>query len=305
MRAAAIVLLVCAQAPKLATAAPKQPAAVPKLAALVPADDARRVIAVGPAGEVYEPDGHGAWVRHHAFGVAVAIGGAARGAAGVVAAGGGAVFRLADNGWTAIRLAQHGTAVVSTGRRAVAAIGREVFELDRGAEPTRLAQAAAPVTAIAASSSGVVIETARGLFTLDKGKWKPIANVAGHPRLVSDRWAVVDGGAFDLRAGKLQSWPSGFQPATAAAMPDGGLAAVATVTAGLELVTVHDKRVERQPIPLAGAGVPVAMVVDAAGQPVIALADGRLVVRGHDGWSTVEVSDAVQAHPAGSPPATQ
>src|SRR5439155_23343141 len=53
-----------------------------RLAALAPADDARKAIAVGAGGEVYEPDGKGAWVHRRAISTAdrlTAVGRAAPG----------------------------------------------------------------------------------------------------------------------------------------------------------------------------------------------------------------------------------
>lgn len=282
--------------------------ASPKLAALAPgsSDDARAVIAIGPGGEVYEPDGHGAWARHRAIGVSITIVSAARGGAGVIASGGGAVFRLADNGWSAIRLAQHGVAVASAGRRAVAAIGREVFELDRGAAPTRLGQASGNVVAIAAGPGSVVLATDREVFRLDHGKLEPLAGVPGGTavRLVSDHWALVDGAAFDLRADKPRAWPSGFTATVAAGGADGALVAVGPGPKGLELVVIHGTTVDRQPIGPRDAAVPVGVVVDASGRAVVALDDGRLLVRDRDAWSTVAVVDELPAHAPGSPPAT-
>ena len=41
----------------------------PTLVAIAPARDARQAIAIGPAGQIYEPDGKGAWIRTKAGGV--------------------------------------------------------------------------------------------------------------------------------------------------------------------------------------------------------------------------------------------
>src|SRR5688572_16387552 len=86
----------------------------PTLVALAPppGDDARKALAIGPSGEVYEPDGKGAWVRRQRITTAdrLTTVGRAGGGGPVVASGDGVVYRLAANGWTALRLAQKGKA---------------------------------------------------------------------------------------------------------------------------------------------------------------------------------------------------
>src|SRR5262249_6562535 len=138
-----------------------EPPAAPRLAALVPADDARRAVAIGRDGEVYEPDGNGAWVRRQRCATATPVVAAARARGAFAAIGDGVISRLAANGWSAIRLVQHGKAILSSGPRALAAVGRQVFALDpmaRG-EPTRLAQAPAVIVAIGTGTSAATVAT--------------------------------------------------------------------------------------------------------------------------------------------------
>ena len=86
--------------------------AAPPIVALAPApgDDARKVIAIGPTGQVYEPDKTGGWVRDQAITISDRVTAVGRPGASVVALGDGVIFRLAPNGWTAIRIVQKGKA---------------------------------------------------------------------------------------------------------------------------------------------------------------------------------------------------
>ncbi|MEJ7600967.1 MAG: hypothetical protein WKG01_23880, partial [Kofleriaceae bacterium] len=216
-----------------------QPA--PKLAALAPpaGDDARKAIAIGPTGQVYEPDGKGAWVRMQPIMTADTLAVAGRAAGDVVAGGDGVVYRLAPNGWTALRLAQKGKAVLAGGPTAIAAIGRQLYALDKraGGEVAKLFLAPSPVLALGAGKQ-VVIAIDRGVFRVANGKLAPIA---GAPRrvdqLVGDAWALLGHGAHELVTRKLTRWPAGLSVAVAAVGPTGSLVAVATSRGKLELVT--------------------------------------------------------------------
>ncbi len=296
---AALAAVMCA-AP--AMAGPRAPA----LVALAPADDARKAIALGPRGEVYAPDGRGDWIRSQAISTAdpLALAGLAGGA--VVALGDGVVYRLADNGWSAIRLVQKGKAVMSGGRRAVAAVGRQLFALDRttGGEPAKLALAPDPVLAIGSGTKGVVIVTARGLLRLDGAAFKRIERPRRVERLISDRWALTDRGAIDLRSGTTTSWPAGLSVEVAAPAPDDGLVAVGVTRAGLELVTIAKAKVVREPIAGTAGAKPAGVVLDKGGRATVALADGRLLHRDRGSWSTSTIRDALPAERPGAAPAT-
>lgn len=286
-------------------------AAAPTLVALVPADDVRASLAIADSGAVYAGDGAGGWIRVPGTALGRTAATAARGAAGPVVGGDGAVFRFVDaaTGWTAIRLAQKGKPLLATGPRAVAAIGRDVFELDRGAEPTRLTQLDGPILALAAGPTGVLARTARGLVRLAAAPSRPgkptaLAGVPASAILVGDRWAIEAGRrVLDVVAHRSIALAADLAAVTEA---DADLLAVVTGAAGLELVTVSAARgtVARAPIALGGAAVPVAIVADRRGGVAIALRDGRVAVRARDHWTVAEVRDPpASAHP-GSPPAT-
>ncbi|MBA3463887.1 MAG: hypothetical protein H0T46_28275 [Deltaproteobacteria bacterium] len=280
----------------------------PALVALAPgeADDARKAIALGPDGQVYAPVSSGEWVRSQPITTADTLVIAGRAGQSVVAFGDGVVYRLADNGWSAIRLVQKGKAVMSGGRRAVAAVGRQVFALDRsaGGEPAKLAVAPALVLAIGSGEAGVVIQTAGGLLRLEGAAFKPLARAPRRiTRLVSERWVLIDRGAVDLKTNATTSWPAGLTIQVAEAGTGVALVAVGSTRTGLELVTLAGTKLTREPIAETAGAKAVGVVVDKAGRATVALADGRLARRERDVWTITSVREALPAPKAGSPPA--
>ena len=316
MRRAVVVLVaagVASRAPAVADRAPavadraRAPAAAPsRIAALAPADDARKAVVIGIGGEVYEPDGKGAWVHKLPCSTADPLVAAGRAGGAIVALGDGVIYRLAGNGWSAIRLVQHGKAVLGAGMRSLAAVGRQLFALDqltRG-EPTRLALAPANIVAIGAGARAIVIATEAGVFRLEAAGAATLValqTVGHHVRIVSDRWALDDRGAVDLTTAKLTGWPSGLAIGVAAAGPGEALVAIGAGRAGLELVTLRAGKLARDPLGITGTAVGV--VVDRAGRAVVALSDGRVAVRDRAGWTTTEVTDAAPAERPGAAPA--
>ncbi|HEY5936566.1 MAG TPA: hypothetical protein VIU61_18080 [Kofleriaceae bacterium] len=307
MRRALLVGLVLAAAPAQADA--------PELVALAPpaGDDARKAIAIGPSGEVYEPDGKGAWTRRNRITTADRLTIAGRAGAGgpVIASGDGVLYRLAANGWTALRLAQKGKATLSGGLSAIAAVGRQLYAIDQlaGGKAAKLALAPATVLAIGAGKKPA-IATERGLYRFDGKKLAPIL---GAPKrvdaLVGERWAVLDHGVHELATRKLVRWPAGLKIALTGVAPDGSVAAVATSHGKLELVALRAGKVEREPIELPAvpgaksAPRPVGFAIDKSGRAVIALRDGRLAIRERGVWRVATISEALPSEHPGSPPA--
>lgn len=332
MRLVAALLVVIAGAAPARAERRAPPPAHPLVALAPPApgtDDPRRAVPIGPHGEVYAPDAKGAWVRTLPATTADVLSAAGRAGPAVVAVGEGVVYRLADNGWSAVRLTQRGGAVMAPGPRAVAAVGKQLFALDRlvGGEPAKLAQAASPVLAIGAGKA-IVMATERGLVRVDGAKLTPVAHAPRRVnRLVSDQWALVDRGAVDLRTGTTTPWPAGVTVQVAAVGPGDGLVAVGASRAGLELVVITGKpaAVTREPIAITPGGTAVGVAMDRAGHAVVALRDGRLAVReppprggAHGGrlpkghtpaptppptWTTVDVTEELPAARPGVPPA--
>lgn len=252
--ALAAILGLALLVPARAFANPRDvPAPVLADLAMPAGDDARKAIAIGPRGEVYEPDGKGAWVRDRAITVADAVAIVGR-ANGVVALAGGAVYRLADNGWSAMRLVQKGKAVMSGGARSVAAVGRQLFALDKlvGGEVAKLAMAPQPVQMIGAGAKALTIQTERGLLRAEGpgAAWKTIARAPRRvERLLDDRWALTDRGPVDLKTGNVTPWPAGFRVGAVTPGATGTLVIVGTAQRGaIEVVVIDGVKVNRETI---------------------------------------------------------
>jgi hypothetical protein len=276
----------------------------PVLAALAPASDARKAIAIGPAGEVYEPDGKGEWVRRKAGGTAeelvtaVATGGTA-----IAVAKDGTPFKLKDSGWSAIRLGPKARPIVGAGSRVLAAVGKSVFALDRGT-PVQLADAPLPVVSLAASAAGAVITTTKGLHRLEGGGWKPVKKAPKSVKsLASDRWAIVDKGALDLKTMKTVAWPSGARIAETTTVGD-SLVAVGARGKQLELYTVTRGKLAREDIPLDRGDSVIGVAADREGRVVVAAKDGSIAVRVKGAWTTTAVRVELGPPKPGPAPAT-
>jgi hypothetical protein len=282
--ALAIAIVLAAAAPAAA-----EPAVV---ATIVPASDARRAIVLGPSGQVFEPDGSGAWVRRRAGGVASTIDLAARSGDDAIAAGGGALYRWQGGTWTAIFVGRGAKAVVARGPRAVYAIGRAVFALDG----KKLADAPAPVVALGAGPSGVVARTRSGTFRRAGATWQRI-EVPGDAELASDRWATVGTQVIDLASGHAIGVD--FAIAAARAYDD----AIVVASSGGDVAIVRGGRVERDRATVDPPGTVVAVTADRDGRVVVALADGRVALRERGAWTIARLRDELPPPHVGSPPA--
>ncbi|HUS30024.1 MAG TPA: hypothetical protein VMZ53_16070 [Kofleriaceae bacterium] len=278
--------------------------------------DARKAIAVGPQGQVYEPDGKGAWVRKKAGGTGDEIIGAQSANGTIVAdAKGSSMFRLEDNGWTSIRVAQKGGAILGAGTRLLAAAGKTIFALDKRS-PTKLAEAPLPVLAVAGTiGGGVVVATAKGFFGLQGTAFKQIKNAPRGGTLLSDRFLLVSNGVFDLKTQRTLTWPAGLKITDTALVGADMLVAVGSRGKTFELVTVKASGAvvvakkgaakgakgaagggaagggaagggaaggggaDTETIPLPNASRVVGLVADKAGRVVVATRDGHIAVR--------------------------
>jgi hypothetical protein len=275
----------------------------PTLIALAPASDARRAVAIGPAGQVYQPDGKGAWVRTQAGGVAEELVGATVAGGTVIASARGAPpFKLKRGAWTVLHLGKGAKATLGVGSRALAAVGKTVFALDR-TRPQKLTEAPDPIVALAASSAGIVIATDKGLHRLERGAWKPIKRAPKKVRaLASDRWALVDRGALDLKTLKVVAWPAGMRVAETTVLGN-DLYAVATRGKTVELWTVKRSKLAREEIPLDKPKAIVGIVVDRAGRVAVAVRDGRIALRERGTWTVAEVREELAPPKPGPAPA--
>jgi hypothetical protein len=165
----------------------------------------------------------------------------------------------------------------------------------------------APVLAIGAGKAtangavSIVVATERGLARVDGTKVTPIARAPKQVlRLVDDRWAILGSGAHDLRAGKTIALPA--VPSATVAIDD-QLVAAAAIGGKLELWTIARGKLDREPIGVTPAGTPVGIAVDRRGRAVVALADGRLLVKDRATWTSVAVQVDLPAARPGSPPA--
>jgi hypothetical protein len=288
------------ESPNAAEAAPAT------LAAIAPATDVRKAVPIGPAGQVYEPDGKGAWVRRRAGGTAaVIIGATAIGTTVIAGAKSAPPFKLKGGTWTAVFLTPKAKAIVGTGSRVLTAVGKQVFALDTtAAQPTRLPDAPSRISAVAAGRSRAVAVTDKGLVELvgKAGTWKPIKKAPKAVRtLVSERWALVDKGALDLKTLKTIALPAGVRVDDATTL---GETLLVVVTRGKhrELLTLAGSagaKIERETIPLDASAPIVGVVADDAKRVVVAVRDGKLAMRVAGTWSVVEVRDEL---PADKPP---
>jgi hypothetical protein len=276
----------------------------PTLVALAPALDARRAVAIGPAGEVYQPDGKGDWICTQGGGMAEEVVGAVAAGPTVIAVAKGSLpFKLKPTGWSAIGFGPKARPIVGTGPRVLAAVGKNVFALDKG-EPQKLADAPGPVLALAASGAGAVIVTAKGLHRLEGGAWKPVKKAPkGIKNLVSDRWALVDKGALDLKTFKTVSWPAGVRVGEATTSGD-ALLVVATRGNATELFTITGTKLAREAIPLDKGGPVIGLVADREGRVVVALRDGTIASRTKGAWTSTDVRVEIPAAKPGPAPAT-
>jgi hypothetical protein len=268
----------------------------PKIVAL--AGSPTNAIVIGSAGETYEPDGKGAWIRHADGGIAGEVVAATR-AGDVAIAGvtGEPPFERLATGWSVMNLGLHASALLGRGPRATAAVGKTIFALERG-KATKLADAPAPVTALAASPTAIVVETDRGLARWQGAKWAPLAKAPHHVEMLLDaRWAIVEHGVVELETGKLVAWPAGVHVVAATVAGDAVFAASAH-----DLVTVKDGVATREALPALASPI-VGIAADRAGRVLIATRGGQLAQRVSGAWTTSELRDEPPAVHAGPPPA--
>jgi hypothetical protein len=275
----------------------------PTLAALAPAADARRAIAIGPAGQIYEPDGKGVWVRMQAGGTTEEIV-SATSVAGTVLAGarGAPPFKLKRGAWSALHLGLKARVLLGNGSRATAAVGPTVFALDK-LQPVKLADAPSAVLALAASPTGIVVQTDKGLLRFDGVAFKPIKKAPKRVRtLISDRWALVDNAVIDLRTMKKTALPSGIHIVETVLVGD-AIVAVSQHGKTVELVTVKRGKVTREKVEIDAPKPIVGLVVDKQSRVAIAMRDGRIALRDGATWTVTEVRQELAPVKPGPAPA--
>ena len=167
-------------APDSAAAQPSSPVIV-GLAYGPDGSDARLAMAVGPAGQVYEPDGRGSWIRRHGGGITDEVTDVTRGSGGdttlVAVTRSGTLFGWNGGTWSRIYLGKKPPAILGRGNPAVIAVGATVWVFRGGSDlaPITLPPVSRPIVAAASSSSQrVIVQTSAGLQRFDGTRWKAI-----------------------------------------------------------------------------------------------------------------------------------
>ena len=137
-----------------------------ELAAIAIAADPFASVLVGPSGQVWEPDGHGGWVRRREGGVAADVGGAVLTSTLVVTGRASPPYRLEAHGWQAVRLGERGKTIAGRGPRAAIAIGRNLFVWKAGTWVRVGVVPAAVVAVWAASDSKLYVAGADRIWRL-------------------------------------------------------------------------------------------------------------------------------------------
>lgn len=283
--------------------------AVPPAPVIAPRQGLRSIVAIagppsaavviGKTGETYEPDGKGAWIRRADGSIAGDVVAATR--AGDVAVAEVAhappFERLHGGGWSVMNVGLHANALLGRGPRPTAAVGKAIFALEPG-KATKLADAPAPVLAVAASAKTLVAETERGLARWEGAKWTPLAKAPHHVAVLLDpKWATVERGVVDLDTGKVTAWPAGFHPLVATSVGDAIYAA-----SERELVTVEHGAASKDALPALASPV-VAITAERGGRVLVATRAGQLAQRIAGTWTTTELRDAPFTPHDGPPPA--
>ncbi len=283
------------------------------LAAIVPSgDDVRRSIAVGPSGQVWEPDGTGTWTRRAEGGVAADVRGAAL-AGNALVVGGKSVplYRKESAGWIAMRLGERGRTTVGTGPRASIAIGKTIFVWN-GATWKRVGRTLGNVGALwAASETKVVVATdtgvaryAAGGFTVVTGAPEVAAFGTGGPA----PWATTtDGAAYEVTTRRVHRPTVAGEPMMVelVAVSAGTTWALGRTTTGIGLGRFHKGAwTEAIPPPIADDDAALAMAADASGALLVATRGGALHVLPDGGsWTAGTRAEALPAATPGPGPA--
>ncbi len=274
------------------------------VAIAVPGDDVRAAILVGPSGQVYEPDGKGAWTRSHGGGVAADVTGATTVDGDLVVTGRAApMYRRDGTTWFAMPIGESGKTALSRGPAAAVAIGKKVFVLKKG-KWSRVGSIPGRVTAVWASGPKAVwAQTDSTLYRL-KGSDFVTAGDAMTALGGAEPWGIAaDGTLRDLDAGK--SIPGDLDGATVTAVAiagaDADLRAIVQTAGGLVLARVVKGALQKVD-DLPGTGRVVGMAVG-DGRVLVVMADGTVALRDQDAWTTSQVKDALPAAGKGPGPA--
>jgi hypothetical protein len=270
--------------------------------------DVGRTVLIGPSAQIYEPDGEGAWTRHHEGGVAGDVTGAARVDGELVVAGHATPLYKAHGGtWFTLRLGEDGRTVMSQGPTAAVAIGKAVLvrsKVKGKSVWSRVGTLAGKPSALWADGTAVWASTDSALYRLRGGGFTK-SGAAARALTGGTPWAITDKGLVDLDAGR--TCPAELDGAAVTIAGAGGapgadaLTVVADTGAGLVLARTakNGKSLERiDAVPATGAIAGVA--VDGHDDVLIAFADGRFALRRGGSWTQGQVSDDLPKAKTGS-----
>ena len=282
-----------------------------ELAAIAVADDPLASVLIGPSGQVWEPDGHGAWVRRREGGVAADVGGAVLTSTVVVTGKASPPYRLEAHGWQAVRLGERGKTIAGRGPRAAIAIGRNLFVWKAGAWARVGVVPAAVVAVWAASDSKVYVAGTDRIWRLAGKRFvdhAPTLAITGFAIGAAPLAVTADGQLVDVATRKTTAIVVDGAPLAAAQVAtatdgtpwvagtrSGTFAVARRLRAGWQAVVVPTVAADDRALGLA---------IGADGAVVMPMASGAVWVwRDGSGWTAAALTDGRAAGPAGPAPA--
>ena len=297
-----------------------QPASADDLAAIVDdATDVRKSTLIGPSGQVYEPDGAGAWVKRVPGGVAADVTAAMRLAGRIVVTGRAAPMYAFDGKlWRVTPIGQRGRVVVATGPTPCLAIGSQIFQHDKQGW-VRVATAPAPITALwAASRTNIRIATATvgtattastsAVWTQRGGKFQQLtpATIATAFVGTTTPLAVTAAGLVEIDKAKAPLLGSITDIVGSAVNPKGNDVWIVTASPGAALGLVLLRGGKLAPAiatPISAGSALADVTVDSAGRVLLATRDGAVQLWDGKAWSAGTIRSELPAPGRGPGPA--
>jgi hypothetical protein len=269
-----------------------RPSAAGDLAAIVDdAADVRKATLIGPSGQVYEPDGAGAWVHRVPGGVAADVTAAMRLGGSIVVTGRAAPMYAFDGKlWRATPIGQRGRVMVAAGPAPCIAIGAQIFIFEKKGW-VRVATAPAPITALWAGSKGNLrVATATEVWTLRGGAFQKLspATVATAFVGASAPLAVSAAGLVEVDKAKAPLLAPLTDLVGSAVAPKGGDAWLVTAPAGAPLALSRLRAGKLAPAistPLAAGTALADVSVDSAGRVLLITRTGEIHLWDGKVWS--------------------
>lgn len=286
------------------------PAVAGDLAAIVDDTvDVRKATLIGPSGQVYEPDGTGAWIHRVPGGMAADVTAAMRLAGNIVVTGRAAPMYAFDGKlWKAAPIGQRGRVLVAAGPVPCIAIGAQIFVFEKKGW-VRVATAPAPIVALwAGSKTNLRIATATEVWTLRGGAFQKLApaTVATAFVGVNAPLAVTASGLVEIDKAKAPVLAALTDLVGSAGAPKGGDTWLVTAPAGapLALTRLHaGKLAPAIPTPLAAGAALADVSVDSAGRVLLVTRAGEVHLWDGKAWSVGTLRTELPAPGRGPGPA--